>query len=1129
MTVILMSSKTARLLSVSFVSVAVFLGTTVAPGYLFSQNGSSWNIAELEEPWDMPWDGPAFLQILPKDESALDMLKSSDADTHSWVTGHAMELLSNEGYVSEVDELFYANPSEGFPRYSPLQILLFGNWAGDNWCDWAASDVKRCKIVDQALLGTYEETADHFVDLYVEGKPIDAAAISFKIAKKFFKPGEVIETTLHYMVEEMEVVSRLYLVDNLKVSLPSGDIGIGFVTVVDDVLDPEYVYVFTFLKAEIRKYFRLFDFRNLKLKLATVAVSFLVGATVDHIARGKFNQIAGDARTQADQYFHLAKLAWSSPEKWTGVENEIPVEVMELGSFFQDERLTPLETNEEWAMYYLGRALHYLQDANNPYHTIPWYEVAVDIYATLAVKLVELALVALGLTVLGPLALISFILDIWRWWGEWNVLTRDHPFFEDLIDGDDGHYLVKEYDGVPHRVVPSVDEDYVFEFFGSDPLQEAQGMESLYFSAYQLTERAAQEARSYVEESMWVIGWDWVTDPSKLAGEMHQSVNMFRELISAPPDPVVEGESYEFLFRTEPYSLEGIAKHDFLNPNWVYFELDPSFHGPDYIRIYESVDTGRSYAAIYDWLSPIRDRLSHIPQAYEGTLRVAKTSLARAISYSATLIAKFFEESEAAKEYLKDISISSIGRSPVDINLYSPDGEILGSKDPFGMSGGSYFEVGNEKHLELNLVTSGKYVLELTGTGQGWYNLTIEVTESGNVRCSENFSRAVSLDERHFYEIVLVGDQGNLVSCSIVEGSDPNNQHLSAGICGSSEIWVDEGQAVPFSSCSSDPDGTIVSWEWDFTGDGVPDAWGPSPTFTWWDNIDSVVVTLWVTSMTVLTETDPDTGEEMEYVIYETDSYSMVVHVKNVNPVIHSMIGYWITTFIYRPAGEKWHDSEWKLLKDTKNDGDLYVLREAGDPNLQIDSLKEHYIDAECVYTFEANYSPYDDILNGQLQGSTPVWTILQFPWFSTEPEEKLHHDFNYEQSEERNSSHFVHVRPWEIDLSPYFLFHNATFEAYATDVGTDDLTFSWSWGDGTRTVNQPHTWEQGNPDHYPSPYDINERARYPMDALDIAIHAYTWEQNFTVKLEVTDDDGGSSVMELKVRTIHLPHLKPIR
>lgn len=84
------------------------------------------------------------------------------------------------------------------------------------------------------------------------------------------------------------------------------------------------------------------------------------------------------------------------------------------------------------------------------------------------------------------------------------------------------------------------------------------------------------------------------------------------------------------------------------------------------------------------------------------------------------------------------------------------------------------------------------------------------------------------------------------------------------------------------------------------------------------------------------------------------------------------------------------------------------------------------------------------------------------------------------------------------------------TFEASACDRGSDDLEFTWDFGDGT--LEEHIYYNNGiSPDPPMSP-EIN-----PIGVTDTAKRVYSGTGSYTVVLTVMDDDGGSQSYRLTV------------
>lgn len=204
--------------------------------------------------------------------------------------------------------------------------------------------------------------------------------------------------------------------------------------------------------------------------------------------------------------------------------------------------------------------------------------------------------------------------------------------------------------------------------------------------------------------------------------------------------------------------------------------------------------------------------------------------------------------------------------------------------------------------------------------------------------------------------------------------------------------------------------------------------------------------------------------------------------------------------FTLRAAGEKWHNVQMYIHANEDEIGFAEVTRYPGDPDDQSVTL----YDVKCDVTKHINvtvlYTPWDDPMNGQPNGATPVWVILGF---EDGDEVKLHHTCNVKHPD---------TWEWKFKVNKYFVGHEITFESDASDPGSDDLTFTWYWDDATPDTVTTYFNDGVNPDPYPSPDGI-----YPFMAHDLQKHIFMTSDNFNVQLTVDDDDGGMDVVVLIV------------
>ncbi len=302
------------------------------------------------------------------------------------------------------------------------------------------------------------------------------------------------------------------------------------------------------------------------------------------------------------------------------------------------------------------------------------------------------------------------------------------------------------------------------------------------------------------------------------------------------------------------------------------------------------------------------------------------------------------------------------------------------------------------------------------------------------------------------------------------------------------DITIDEGDTFTLAASAgglSEPD-LQVTWDFrddiDGNNDGNPindvDATGLSVSHTYGDD-GTFAVTATASYFSVYTDMD-----------------QMEVTVENVEPEILGDIDVTVKfNLTLRVAGEKWHNVELQLYENGNVKNTVTVTRYPGNPDTQSESIDDVHLDlisGDLLASVE--FTPSDDPVNGQIYGATPVWIILTLEdgtaiW--------LNHTCNVKHPD---------TWVWTIkDFKPYINVAELPihFEATASDLGSDDLTFTWNWGDSSPSSVNTYYNDGLNPDPYPSP-EVN-----PIMVTESTNHTFNSQGTFSIVLTVEDDDGG--------------------
>jgi len=200
-----------------------------------------------------------------------------------------------------------------------------------------------------------------------------------------------------------------------------------------------------------------------------------------------------------------------------------------------------------------------------------------------------------------------------------------------------------------------------------------------------------------------------------------------------------------------------------------------------------------------------------------------------------------------------------------------------------------------------------------------------------------------------------------------------------------------------------------------------------------------------------------------------------------------------------RVAGRKFNNVSMTLFEDEDNLGSVSIERLPGSPNVQMAWIPVS-IDFSKSYSANVTFTPEDP----PNVGANPVWIYIKS---ANGTLNQIHHTFNVQQSKKRNSEHWNHVEPWEVDLNDHFIGLPFEITSHITDPGSDDEILTYEYG--SQVVTATYLNNPPNPDPYSSP-EVNPRDIYNTTS-------FVYEGSGTLSFIVEDDDGGICVIVMLI------------